>query len=62
MLTLLERMQERREKTGKEKMVAICDEGGGILRTIGPSGLRKPRDIAVDRNVPFKELKVGTAR
>ena len=32
----------------KEKMVAICDEGGGILRTIGPSGLRKPRDVAID--------------
>ena len=32
----------------KEKMVAICDESGRTLRTIGPSGLRKPNDIAVD--------------
>ncbi|MCG6924213.1 MAG: tetratricopeptide repeat protein [Acidobacteria bacterium] len=41
---------------GKEKMVAICDEGGRTLRTIGPSGLRKPSDIAVD---PFRNVYVA---
>ncbi len=40
----------------KEKMVAICDESGRTLRTIGPSGLRKPSDVAVD---PFRNVYVA---
>jgi TolA-binding protein len=45
----------------EEKMVAICDEGGRTLRTIGPSGLRDPSDIAVDafRNVYVADADEG---
>ncbi len=37
----------------KAKTVMLCDDSGRILRTIGPGGLRKPSDVAVDafRNV-----------
>jgi outer membrane protein assembly factor BamD (BamD/ComL family) len=37
----------------KEKTIRVCDEGGRVLRTVGPGGLRKPVDVAVDafRNV-----------
>jgi len=45
----------------KEKMVSICDENGRTVRTIGPSGLRKPMDIAVDafRNVYVADADEG---
>jgi streptogramin lyase len=32
----------------KEKTVLVCDDSGRTLRTIGPGGLRKPADVAVD--------------
>jgi TolA-binding protein len=37
----------------KAKTVRVCDESGRTLRTVGPGGLNKPSDIAVDslRNV-----------
>jgi DNA-binding beta-propeller fold protein YncE len=37
----------------KAKTVRVCDESGHTLRTVGPGGLRKPADVAVDplRNV-----------
>ncbi|MGD8897001.1 MAG: tetratricopeptide repeat protein [Acidobacteriota bacterium] len=37
----------------KAKTVRVCDESGRTLRTVGPGGLRKPADIAVDslRNI-----------
>jgi TolA-binding protein len=37
----------------KEKTVRVCNESGRTLRTVGPGGLRKPVDVAVDsvRNV-----------
>ena len=45
----------------KEKKVSVCDESGRTLRTIGPSGLRKPEDIAVDafRNVYVADADEG---
>jgi DNA-binding beta-propeller fold protein YncE len=37
----------------KAKTVRVCDESGRTLRTVGPGGIRKPADIAVDsvRNI-----------
>jgi len=37
----------------KDKIVRVCDENGRTIRTVGPGGLRKPVDVAVDafRNV-----------
>jgi TolA-binding protein len=37
----------------KAKTVRVCDESGRTIRTIGPGGLRKPRDVAFDavRNI-----------
>lgn len=32
----------------KQKMVLVCDEAGRTIRTVGPGGLRKPSDIAID--------------
>ena len=37
----------------KQKMVLVCDEAGRTIRTVGPGGLRKPSDVAIDtlRNI-----------
>ena len=37
----------------KQKMVLVCTEAGRTIRTVGPGGLRKPADVAVDtvRNI-----------
>jgi TolA-binding protein len=37
----------------KAKTVRVCNESGRTLRTVGPAGLRKPVDVAVDfvRNI-----------
>jgi outer membrane protein assembly factor BamD (BamD/ComL family) len=40
----------------EEKMIAICDESGHTVRTIGPSGLRDPVDLVVD---PFRNVYVA---
>lgn len=32
----------------KQKTVIVCDEGGRAIRSVGPGGLRKPMDVAVD--------------
>jgi len=39
-----------------EKTVTVCNESGRVLRTVGPAGLKKPVDIAVD---PFRNLYVA---
>ena len=39
-----------------EKTVRVFDETGKVLRTIGPGGLRKPADVAVD---PFRNTYVA---
>jgi TolA-binding protein len=45
----------------KAKTVRICDESGRTLRTVGPGGLNKPRDVAVDsvRNIYVADEKEG---
>ena len=40
----------------KEKTVRVFDETGKLLRTLGPTGLRKPADVAVD---PFRNTYVA---
>ena len=40
----------------EEKTVRVLDETGRGLRTLGPTGLRKPVDVAVD---PFRNLYVA---
>jgi TolA-binding protein len=40
----------------EEKTVRVWEEAGKAVRTIGPAGLRKPVDIAVD---PFRNLYVA---
>jgi TolA-binding protein len=40
----------------KEKTVRVFDETGKLLRTLGPTGLRKPVDVAVD---PFRNTYVA---
>jgi sugar lactone lactonase YvrE len=39
-----------------EKTVRVFDETGKVLRTLGPAGLRRPADVAVD---PFRNTYVA---
>jgi tetratricopeptide (TPR) repeat protein len=39
-----------------EKTVRVYDESGKLLRTVGPTGLRRPADVAVD---PFRNTYVA---
>ena len=39
-----------------EKTVRVWDETGRLLRSVGPAGLRRPADVAVD---PFRNLYVA---
>jgi TolA-binding protein len=39
-----------------DKTVRVCSDAGRTLRTVGPAGLKKPVDIAVD---PFRNLYVA---
>ena len=43
------------------RTVTVCNEAGRVLRTIGPGGLRKPVDLAVDsfRNVYVADEEAG---
>jgi outer membrane protein assembly factor BamD (BamD/ComL family) len=45
----------------KAKTVRVCDESGRTIRTVGPGGLRKPADIAVDtvRNIYVADEENG---
>jgi outer membrane protein assembly factor BamD (BamD/ComL family) len=45
----------------KAKTVRVYDESGRTLRTVGPGGLNKPRDVAVDsvRNIYVADEKEG---
>lgn len=45
----------------KAKTVRVCDESGKTLRTVGPGGLDKPRDVAIDsvRNIYVADEKAG---
>jgi hypothetical protein len=45
----------------KQKMVLVCDESGRTIRTVGPGGLRKPSDVAVDtlRNIYVADEEEG---
>jgi TolA-binding protein len=45
----------------KAKTVRVCDESGRTIRTVGPGGLDKPRDVAVDtvRNIYVADEKAG---
>jgi DNA-binding beta-propeller fold protein YncE len=40
----------------EEKTVRVLDETGRVLRSLGPTGLRKPADVAVD---PFRNTYVA---
>ena len=40
----------------EEKVVGVWNESGRLLRKVGPTGLKKPADIAVD---PFRNLYVA---
>jgi hypothetical protein len=44
-----------------EKTVRVWDETGRLLRTLGPSGLRKPVDVGVDafRNLYVADEEAG---
>jgi len=39
-----------------EKTVRVWDDGGKLLRSVGPTGLKRPVDVAVD---PFRNLYVA---
>ena len=39
-----------------EKTVRVWDDGGRLLRSVGPTGLKRPVDVAVD---PFRNLYVA---
>ena len=45
----------------ERKMVVVCDESGATIRSVGPGGLRKPSDIAVDsvRNIYVADEEEG---
>jgi len=45
----------------KQKIVLVCDESGRTIRTVGPGGLRKPSDVAVDtlRNIYVADEEEG---
>jgi hypothetical protein len=37
----------------EEKAVRVWDETGRLLRTVGPAGLRRPADVAVDASALY---------
>ena len=45
----------------EDKTVRVYDDGGKVLRTVGPTGLKRPVDVAVDafRNLYVADEEAG---